>query len=67
MAEGSMSRGIILVITWLFARRSLNYKPGSKNWAINTDIVIDEMKSQHEPVENLNNITADHESRMSRV
>ena len=67
MAEGLMTVGIILVIVWFFARRSFNYKPGSKNWAINTDIVIDELKSQYEPVENLKNITADHEQRVSRV
>ena len=62
-----MTVGIVLVIVWFFARRSFNYKPGSKNWAINTDIAIDELKNQYEPVENLKNITADHEHRMSRV
>ena len=67
MAEGLMTVGIILVIVWFFARRSFNYKPGSKNWAINTDIVFDELKSQYELVENLENITADHEHRVSRV
>ena len=29
--------------------------------------MFDEMKSQYEPLENLKNITADHEHRMSRV
>ena len=67
MAEGLMTVGIALVIVWFFARRSFNYKPGSKNWAINTDIVIDELKSQYEAVENLKNITGDNEHRMSRV
>ena len=67
MAEGLMTVGIVLVVVWFFARRSFNYKPGSKNWAINTDIVIDELKSQYEPVENLKNITADHEQRVARV
>ena len=67
MAEGLMTVGIILVIVWFFARRSFNDKPGSKNWAINTDIVIDELQSQYEIVENLENITADHEHRVSRV
>ena len=62
-----MTVGIILVIVWFFARRNFNYKPGSKNWAINTDIVIDELQSQYEPVENLKNITVDHERRVSRV
>ena len=62
-----MTVGIVLVVVWFFARRSFNYQPGSKNWAINTDIVIDELKSQYEPVENLKNITADHEQRVSRV
>ena len=37
MAEGLMTVGIILVIVWFFARRSFNYKPGSKNWAINAE------------------------------
>ncbi len=32
-----MTVGIILVIVWFFARRSFNYKPGSKNWAINAE------------------------------
>ena len=67
MAEELMTVGIVLVVVWFFARRSFNYKPGSTNWAINTDIVIDELKSQYEPVENLKNITVDHEHRMSRV
>ena len=67
MAEGLMTVGIALVIVWFFARRSFNYKPGSKNWAINTDIAIDELKNQYEPVENLKNITAGHEHRISRV
>ena len=31
------------------------------------DIVIDELKSQYEPVENLKNITHDHENRVLRV
>ena len=62
-----MTLGTILIVIWFFARRSMSYKPGSKNWAINTDIVIDELKSQYEPVENLKNITADHEHRISRV
>jgi hypothetical protein len=56
-----------LLVHFPAALDSFNYKPGSKNWAINTDIVIDELKSQYEPVENLKNITADHEHRMSRV
>jgi hypothetical protein len=67
MAEGLMTLGTILIVIWFFARRSFNYKPGSKSWAINTDMVIDELKSQYEPVENLKNITVDHEHRMSRV
>ena len=67
MAESLMTVGIILVIIWFFVRRSMNYKPGSKNWAINTDIVIDELKSQYEPVEDLKNITRDHEKRVSRI
>ena len=67
MAEGLMTVVIVLVVVWFFARRSFNYKPGSKNWAINTDILIDELKSQYEPVENLKNITADHEQRVTRV
>jgi hypothetical protein len=67
MAEGLMGFGIILMIIWFFARRSFNYKPGSKNWAINTDIAIDELQSQYEPVENLKDITRDHEHRMARV
>ena len=67
MAEGLTTVRIILVIVWFFARRNFNYKPGSKNWAINTDIVIDELQSQYEPVENLKNITVDHERRVSRV
>jgi len=37
MAEGLMAVGIILVIVWFFARRNFNYKPGSKNWAINAE------------------------------
>ena len=67
MAEGLMTVGIVLVIVWFFARRSFKYKPGSKNWAINTDTVIDELKSQYEPVVNLQNVSRDHEHRMSRV
>ena len=67
MAEGLMTVGIILVIVWFFARRSFNYKPGSKNWAINTDMVIDELQTQYESVESLKNITADLEYRISRV
>ena len=67
MAESLMTIGIILIIIWFFARRSMSYKPGSKNWAINTDIVIDELKNQYEPVENLKNASRDHEHRMSRV
>ena len=67
MAEGLMTEGIILVIVWFFARRSFNYKPGSKNWAINTDMVIDELQTQYESVESLKNITADLEYRISRV
>jgi len=67
MVEGLMTVGIILIIMWFFARRSFNYKPGSKNWAINTDIVIDELKDQYAPVEKLKGITADHENRVSRV
>jgi len=67
MPEGLMTIGIILVIIWFFTRRSFNYKPGSKNWAINTDIMIDELKNQYEPVENLKNTTRDHEQRVSRV
>ena len=67
MAEGLMTIGIILVIIWFFARRNFNYKPGSKNWAINTDIVIDELQSQYEPVKELKKLTSDHEHRMSRI
>ena len=67
MAEGLMTVGIILVIVWFFARRNFNYKPGSKNWAINTDMVIDELQTQYESVESLKNITADLEYRISRV
>jgi len=67
MAESLMGIGIILVIVWFFVRRSFNYKPGSKNWASNMDIMIDELKSQYEPVENLKNTTRDHEHRMSRI
>ena len=37
MAEGLMTVGILLVIVWFFARRSFNYKPGSKNWAMNAE------------------------------
>ena len=67
MAEIFVTIGIILIIIWFFARRSMGYRPGSKNWAINTDIVIDELKNQYEPVENLKNASRDHEHRMSRV
>ena len=67
MAEGLMTVGIVLVVVWFFARRSFNYKPGSKNWAINTDMVIDELQTQYESVESLKNITADLEYRISRV
>ena len=67
MAETLVTIGIILMIIWFFVRRSFNYKPGSKNWASNMDIMIDELKSQYEPVEDLKNITRDHEKRVSRV
>ena len=67
MAETLVTVGIILIIIWFFARRSMDYKPGSKTWAINTDIVIDELKNQYEPVENLKNASRDHEHRMSRI
>ena len=67
MVEGLITVGVILFIAWLFVRRSLNYNPGSKNWATNIDIVIDELKAQYEPVENLKTITADHEQRIARI
>ena len=67
MAEWLMTVGIAMVVVWFFARRSFNYKPGSKNWARNADERIEELQSQYEPVENLKNITSDHEHRLSRV
>ena len=67
MAEGLMTLGTILIVIWFFAKRSMSYKPGSKNWAINTDTVIDELKNQYGPVENLKNASRDHEHRMARV
>ncbi|HIJ11818.1 TPA: hypothetical protein HA278_07195, partial [Candidatus Woesearchaeota archaeon] len=67
MAESLIILGTILMLVWFFTRKQFDYKPGSKNWAINTDIAIDELKEQYEPVVTLQNASRDHEQRVSRV
>lgn len=65
--ETLVGLGVVLMLVWFFTRKKFDYKPGSKNWAMNTDTVIEELKDQYEPVVNLQNASRDHEHRMSRV
>ena len=67
MAEGLMTVGIILVIVWFFARRSFNYKPGSKNWAINAEARLSDSEEANNIVYRLQEEMVNSGHRLAQV
>ena len=67
MAEGLMTVGIILVIVWFFARRSFNYKPGSKNWAMNAEARLSDSEEANNIVYRLQEEMVNSGHRLAQV
>ena len=62
-----MTVGIILVIVWFFARRSFNYKPGSKNWAMNAEARLSDSEEANNIVYRLQEEMVNSGHRLAQV
>ena len=67
MAEGLMTIGIILMVLWFFTRKKFDFKPGSKNWAMNTESRLSDSEEANNIVYRLQEEMVNSEHRLAQV